>query len=91
MPAEASRAPKERYMASASVGFLARIKAGRLPWRVCAQSVNWLTSRISPPMSVMERFILSFWSAKMRSFATFAATVSMSRCVSRSSMPSKMR
>src|SRR5690606_19400654 len=51
---------------SASAGAAALVKPGRMPERVSAASVNWLTSSRPPPVSRRERFILPASSAKTR-------------------------
>jgi len=46
------------YNFSAVCGGAAFTKLGRFPLRESPASVNWLTAKISPLMSMTERFIL---------------------------------
>ena len=63
---------------------------GRLPFLVEAWRVNWLTTRISPPMSLTERFILSSESPKILIFAPLPGSHSTSLATSHSSTPSRI-
>ena len=72
-------------------GGAAPVKLGRLPRRVSAYSVNWLTLRTPPPMSCTLRFILPASSPKTRSRATRPASPRASPDVSPGATPSSTR
>ena len=71
-------------------GRAARIYDGRLPFLVEACRVNWLTTRMSPLVSRMERFITPFSSSKMRRWTILRHSQSMSSAPSVSSMPTSI-
>jgi len=73
------------------LGWAALIKEGLFPFLVEAWSVNWLTTRISPDVSRMLRFILPSSSPKMRRREILEVSHSMSELSSDASMPSKIR
>lgn len=56
---------------------------------IFVETVNWLTTIISPPDSITERFITPFSSSKMRRLVIFLHSHSISSCVSRSSIPTR--
>ena len=66
----ASRARRKRSTrVSATAGSAASVKEGRLPFRVSAYRVNWLTTSASPATSSSDRLIFPASSSKMRRFA----------------------
>ena len=64
---------KWSYSFSASSGGAASAKLGRRPLRQSPQSVNWLTTSISPPISASDRFIFPCSSSKIRSVTNLSA------------------
>ena len=72
---------------SASSGRAAAMKLGRRPWRASPSSVNWETSRIAPPTSSTERFILPSSSTNTRNPASLSAHRRASASVSPTSAP----
>src|SRR5688500_2777160 len=77
-PRLASSAQNASYSASAWSGDAASVKLGRLPLRVSAISVNWLTTSASPPTSSRLQSNLPASSSKLRRRATLPARRSAS-------------
>src|SRR5688572_21561593 len=71
-------------------GFDALIYEGRLPFLVEACSVNWLTTKISPPCSFTDSFITPSASLKIRRLTILLLSQIRSSVVSASSIPTKM-
>lgn len=63
-------------------GHSASIKDGRFHFLQFAHRVNWLTDKISPPISIIDRFIFPCSSSKIRKFTSFFTIFSTSAFVS---------
>ena len=83
----ATRAVKRSYIGREKASGAALTYDGRLPLRVEACSVNWLTTSTSPPTCRTSRFITPCSSSKIRRRTSLPARYSISSSVSSTPTP----